>query len=352
MEKKIEHIQALRFMHRINRLRNRIYTSFSMRKVDKKIVPTGKDEIRLFMAVRNESLRLPFILDYYTRLGVNRMFIIDNNSNDDSASFLLSKNNTHVFWTKEDYCKQGDWVDFLLHRYGKGHWCIVVDADELLFYPHSEMLSLRDLCAFLDSRGYNALDCLLLDMYPNKPLSEISYVRGSDFLITAPYFDQAPYYSRCGWSTARPKVIELGSLIYTGPARFFGGVRKRIFGIEPCLSKFSLVKFNPSLAVSPGGHWAEGVSVASIRGALLHFKFLNDFPDRVVEEVGREQHWLNASEYKSYLKITSQNPRLNFYHDKSVKFINSEQLVNLEIMKSSAELSEFIRARLDREALK
>ena len=48
------------------------------------LIPERK-EIRLFAIMRNESLRLPYFLEYYKNLGVDRFFLIDNNSTDGSV---------------------------------------------------------------------------------------------------------------------------------------------------------------------------------------------------------------------------------------------------------------------------
>ncbi len=46
-----------------------------------------------------------------------------------------------------------DWAGALLWRFGRGHWCATVDADELLVYPHHDTRPLPDLTAHLDRIG-------------------------------------------------------------------------------------------------------------------------------------------------------------------------------------------------------
>lgn len=312
-------------------------------KIDQNPVPDKSLEIRLFMVVRNESLRLSFMLEYYFGRGVDRIFVVDNNSTDNIASIVLSKENAHLFHTKDNYVRQGYWVDLLLHRYGLGHWCIIVDADEMFAYPYWEKINIRQLCTFLDKESYDALDCFVLDMYPNKPINSISYKEGSNPLLIAPWFDIASYDTVLGESRRSPFFCDEFNVMYIGPARVFGGMRKRIFGINACLSKFSLIKFKKSMFLSSGAHFIEGANIANIRGALLHFKFLNDFPARVREEVGRGQHWRNAFEYKKYLQVLNCNPNLNLHCSMSAKFVDSNRLVSLGIMKSSARLKAFIK---------
>jgi len=161
-------------------------------RIDKKPIPYAPNEIRLFILVRNESLRLPYFLKYYSDKGVDRFFIIDNNSTDDSIDFLLKQDKVHIWKTNQSYkkYKEGmDWKERLLRKYGKGHWCLIVDADEIFFYPYAEKISIRDLCNFLDKKKKGALLCFFLDMYSNKPLRSNLYEKGEDPLSVYPYFD-------------------------------------------------------------------------------------------------------------------------------------------------------------------
>jgi len=320
----------------------RVVSSFRIRKIDQVFVPDEIGEIRLFMVVRNESLRLPYLLKYYFGRGVDRAFVIDNNSTDDTVSFLLSQKNTHVFQTRESYNRNDAWLDFLLHRYGEGHWCIVADADEMLMWPHWKELSLRELCGFLDGEGYNALHSFVLDMYSDKPVRLTSYEQGGDPLLSACFFDPD--------SHTKVPIVPCPRL--SQKFVVIGGVRKRIFGIEVCLSNFPLVRFGPEMFLSPGTHFIEGASIADIEGATLHFKFLHDFNSRAVEEAEREEHWDNAVEYKAYAKRIRQHPDLNLHYSRSTQFAGSDQLVNFGIMKTSENLDAFVETIVSRKGKK
>jgi Glycosyl transferase family 2 len=296
-------------------------------------VPVVPHEIRAFMVVRNESLRLPFILDQYFARGVDRFFLIDNNSSDDTASIIESKKNAHLFFTDDAYVNQGYWIDLLLRRYGIGHWCLIVDADEVFVYPHYETIPLRELCVFLDQRSFNCLDCVLLDMYPDVPLSQAEYKMGTDPLMVASWFDKPSFQK----AFLKPAYIDESNVYYKGPERLFGGMRERVFCVNACVSKFPLVKFDKSLFLSSGTHFMQGGRAADMRGALLHFKFLQDFASNVEREVAREQHYQNATEYKRYLSRAEYSWKSSLKGPLSARYTDSNQLVGLGIMRSSAE---------------
>ena len=77
------------------------------------------------------------------------------------------------------------------------------------------------------------------------------------------------------------------------------------------------------------------------RQGLLHFKYLNDFSENVKIEVKREAHWRNAAEYKEYSKTFNCCPSLNLHSSSSRKFTGSDQLITLDIMKTSQKFDEF-----------
>jgi hypothetical protein len=70
-------------------------------RTDHRSVNNNRTEIRAFMTVRDEKLRLPHSLDHHRKLGVSRFFVIDNGS----TEFLLAQSDCHVFLTRESYAE-------------------------------------------------------------------------------------------------------------------------------------------------------------------------------------------------------------------------------------------------------
>jgi hypothetical protein len=207
----------------------------------------------------------------------------------------------------------------------------------MIVYRDFEIVSLKELCNFLDGECFDALDGVLLDMYPDKPLSEISYTQGTDPLQIASWFDK-PSYIEFGTG---PWYSHDWNILHQGPARLLGGTRKRVFRVEACVSKVPLVKFRNSIALSKGAHLIQGARVADLRGALLHFKFLDDFALKAQRESAREQYWNKAQEYKDYVSVLGRDPNLTFMSPISEKFVRSSQLVTLGIMKTSTRFVEY-----------
>src|SRR5690349_10399577 len=136
-------------------------------RLDRHDIPDDRSEMRLFGVMKNESLRLPYFLEYYRGLGVKRFFIVDNDSTDGMTEFLLEQEDCCVFHTKGSYARSRAglaWLNPLMDVYGDGYWVILADADEIFVYPGNHARPLPDLCAWLDHGGYQGVFTLLLDM--------------------------------------------------------------------------------------------------------------------------------------------------------------------------------------------
>ncbi len=315
------------------------FTIEEFTKMDDKLIPDDIDEIRLFMVVRNEALRLPYIIQYYRKMGVNRFFIIDNNSTDTTQEFLLAQSDVHVFYINQSFIRFWKWMQALLERYGKNYWCLVVDADEVFVYPHYEDISLRDLCIYLDKAKTDALHSILVDMYPDKEIALNQYQVGDDLLQNSPYFD--PYcYAIDKWKWPNHKT---GRDFYFNT--YHDGTRFRIFGLHLCCSKVSLLRYSDKIYLTEGMHTIDGANLSELQGAVLHFKFLFDFISRAKEEARREQHWNSAFDYKAYAQKINQGNFTGLYHKNSIKYEGSKQLLELDFMKSSFEYENY-RAEL------
>lgn len=303
-------------------------------RMDNRIIPEGKDEVRLFAVARNESLRLPYFLHYYFQLGIDRIFLIDNNSTDDTKEIALSYDNVHVFTIEQNYKHYWNWMEFFLETYGTGHWCMVVDIDELLSYPSSEIVSLKRLLSYMETNHFTALRCLLLDMYSDRPVKDTYCKPGENPLKVCSFFD-TNYLRLKSTSFDKKRWKPFESISH------YGGMRQRIFGNvngRPwffCLSKIPVFKYSEEIYLTEGMHAINGARIADIEGVVFHTKFLSDFIEEAQVESAREQHFHDGAEYKRYHFYLTHNPDLILMNRRSEKLQDLEQLVRLGIMKTS-----------------
>jgi glycosyltransferase involved in cell wall biosynthesis len=300
-------------------------------KLDDREILQKTEEIRAFICVRNEILRLPWVLEYHRKIGVTRFIVLDNGSTDGSREYLLSQKDVHCFSTYNSYAKSLCgiiWINGLLDAFGIGHWCLVIDADEMLIYDSFEIQQLPYLTQKLDKLGFRAVLARVIDMYSAKSIRNTIYKKGESFLNACPYFDVATY-----------RIIRTS---YFPSIEVYGGPRERVFWAtndidfhSPTMSAIPLIKWQDGFAYTGGRHFIHPVmNIAIFAGAILHFKFFSDFYVRIEEEVARGEHFAEAREYRVYRECLKDNLDLTLYYPESELFINSKQLVTCNFLKN------------------
>lgn len=290
-------------------------------------------DILLFSVMRNEAPRLPHFLDYYRSRGVNHFFIVDNGSEDGTREFLESCEDVSV-WVSHGSYKRANygvhWLNALMGRYAVGHWCLVVDPDEFLVYPHCDSRDIRMLTEHLEASGRRSLGTLLLDLYGDGPIIETSCPLGADPVAAAPWFDPANYFIRRN-DRYRNLWIQ-------------GGPRLRAFFHDrpmhaPALNKIPLVKWRAGACYVSSTHalLPRGYNVTyddaggeTLTGVLLHAKFLSVLAGKVAEEVARGEHFAGGREYRAYSERIDEG--LSLWSPHSVKYEDWRQLVALGLM--------------------
>ena len=104
----------------------------------------------------------------------------------------------------------------------------------------------------------------------------------------------------------------------------------------PYLPKIPLIKWHSGLAYKSSTHSIDGVRLAVATGVLLHFKLFDDFIERAFIETNREEHWLNAAEYKIYVNGLASIKDSSLLYSGSVLYQDSSQLIDLGIMTGNA----------------
>lgn len=298
-----------------------------MKRLDTRALRLRTDEILGFACVRNERLRLPWFLEYHRRAGVDRFFIVDNSSTDGTTDYLLNQPDVTLYFTEESYAASLcglTWMNELLELFAVGHWALTLDADEILVYPGCERTPIRTLTQYLESQEADALQAMLLDMYSDRPISETSYSAGEPFFNACPFFDADTYT----YAPSHPVAIR-------------GGPRQRVFWDgerlaypAPFLAKVPLVRWRAGLSYEASTHEISNTTTAEMTGALLHFKFFDDFPARASIEAERKEHFREARQYVAYDHAMCRNPRLTLHHERSVRYENSRQLISLGLLRA------------------
>lgn len=291
--------------------------------------------VLLFAVIRNEAPRLTWFLDYYRRLGVGHFLIVDNGSTDDAAD-LLKADDVSLWRTEASYRRARfgvHWLNALMRRHAKGRWCLIVDADEYLVYPHCDTRPLGALTDHLDRAGRVGFGCLLLDLYGRGPVAGTVCAPGEDPVAAAPWFDRANYHLR-----RDPRYRNLW---------IQGGPRMRAFfaddpGRAPALNKIPLIRWRPGVCLVSSTHallprrynltYGEGAA-PRLSGALLHAKFLSTAVDKVAEELERAEHFAGGREYRRYAPLLA--PGFSLWTPASARYGHWRDLTEARLMSAA-----------------
>ena len=335
-------------------------------RLDSRPITDDRRECRAFLVVRDEALRLPYLLNYHRALGVDRFFFVDNVSGDETIDYLLAQPDCHIYKAPESYASANygvSWINQLVAAHGISHWCLNIDADECLVYPDCETIALPRFCEYLDRTNSDGLFTIMLDMYSDKSIADTVYRSGTPFLDTCRFFDkdyhfrrrvgrQYPTHEFIGGPRLRcfyPEFLEAGVVAWSLPkvmrsVRSKMGIHSETWGVlPPMLIKMPLIR-------GGSGHWVNShrttpMKLADVTGVLLHFKFFSDFHDRVETALTDRQHYDSSSEYARYAVALERDPGLSFYHEGSVRYRGSQDLVERGFINTSSKYQKFARRK-------
>lgn len=286
----------------------------TLKKTDTRQISIKKGSIVLLTAVRNELWRLPWFLDYYRKIGVDKFFVIDNDSSDGTSEYLQQQEDVYVFWTDQPYTQSYSairWINYLVEVYGSDSWCMYVDVDEAIVFPGIENRNLKQLTRYMDKNGYEALSAFMLDMFSASPIDIATDAPYDGFQEDYPYFEnkyKTHNSVRCPWVYVR------------------GGVRKR-FKVNEKLTKTPLIRGGKGIKFIASSHDITPAILCNVTGALFHYKLAGDYKKLYLKD----------------LKENARNPACNRRHTAYVNAapIDFEKIKNegnVEVFKSSRQL--------------
>ncbi|MCK1307288.1 MULTISPECIES: glycosyltransferase family 2 protein [Bradyrhizobium] len=329
-------------------------------RIDTRPLDFGADEIVAVGKLRNEMLRLPDFLRHHRRLGVGRFLAIDDRSDDGTRAFLLDQPDVHVFEIREPFAESSGgarWTSAVLDQFAPGRWALTLDADELFVYPGCENFDLRWLCRYLQSTGADCMTSEMVDMYPRWLGGPERYHAGESLVAFSPYFDSDTYVKRrrrgfptnylVGGARARlfydepmpPRIALYDALVQLlepyGLARLLPAVNITRWQ-PPLLTKVPFARWLPGRRYIAAGHlMAPRGKAGDVTGALLHFKFLHDFTDKVAIAVREGNYYLGSVEYQRYAERLDQNSSFELIYPKSLIYQSSDDLVRCGLMRLS-----------------
>ena len=292
-----------------------------------------KPGAKLLMTMgRDENSRLPYFLEYYRKLGIDHFLIVDNQSDPPMADIMANEPDVSLWHSDEGYAdtRYGvDWMNALLSKYAVGHWVLTVDLDEFFVYPFMGSRSYGELLSFLDDSEKPSLFTLLVDMYPEGPIADAHVPAGDSPLAHAPWFDRAGYYATKGghgdtWVRGGPRLRAFNS---------------SDFSAAPSINKTPLIKWQSGYAYYLSTHVAYPALLNHAHrkyheptGALLHFKFVSSFREKIDHAIRMRNHYSDSGEYQKYLDRLQHSEDYSLHSALSAKYEGPESLIEANIM--------------------
>jgi hypothetical protein len=116
-------------------------------------------EIRVFITAAAGTPHLPGLIEHYLALGADRVLLAVEGWDERYARIAATQSDRlHLFLQASGHESRHETLRQLLHRHGRGHWCVLVDDDERLLRARPGALSLTDLRDYLEIFGYEALE--------------------------------------------------------------------------------------------------------------------------------------------------------------------------------------------------
>jgi hypothetical protein len=277
--------------------------------------------ILCFVCVFNGIEYIEWFLDYYRRLGVDHFFFCDNASTDGTAERLLEQPDVSLFHAPGSFAASGCgifWINHLMRRFGVGHWCVHVDMDEALVFPGLDRgRDLRDLTRYLDEQGHGCTEAAMIDMVP--PGFPSNTGEGPVSFEESRYFDAELVRMPC----------ELPPYTFIK-----GGVRSKLTGRSLLMTKSPLVRMIPDFAYLVNNHHHTHLPVSDVTTAVLHYKFIGAFRERLAEAIARREHFQGARFYRQ-LDRSLDTPTATMGAGALIDYAGPSQLVSLGLLRSS-----------------
>jgi glycosyltransferase involved in cell wall biosynthesis len=277
------------------------------------------DELIVLCLLRDGRAYVRSFVEHYLSLGARHIFFLDNGSTDGTVEVAREYENVTVLRSDLPFkVYQVTMKQYLIERFARGRWSLCVDIDEFFDYPYSDVVSLNSFLSYLNDRSYTAVVTQMLDMFPEKPISDnaepgssIADDKGEFIKEVHKFYDvtsvRAYKYSRYGRICGRGNSLANAEI-----AVYKGGIKGTVFGFDPILTKHALVFLDDRIRPLDGNvHKTSNARVADLSCVLFHYKFLDNLYEFVRQAVRRENYMRGSGKHKRWMRTLVQNRSLH-----------------------------------------
>ncbi|MEJ7841872.1 MAG: glycosyltransferase family 2 protein [Rubrobacter sp.] len=304
------------------------------------MVDYAANELVVLVLLRNGRPYIDQFVEHYFSLGAKHIVFLDNGSTDGSVEAMRNHDNVTVLRTGLPYKRYNVAMKrYCIRRFGRGRWTLTVDIDELFEYPFSDVVSLKNLLGYLNDNSYTAVVSYMLDMFPEKPLSEETTIEGELLKETHRFYDLSDISSQDYYD-----IGDIGNTLSNEEIVILkGGVQKKVFQFSPLLTKHPLVFLDDEIRpMDLSDHWAGNARIADFTGVLLHYKLAANLYGLVRREVEERRYISRHGKYDKYAKVLEEAPSVLIKSDTSRELKSVNDLVGSRIVSLSEQYMRFV----------
>ena len=280
-----------------------------------KSIQYDRDQAIVVCLVKDGEKYIESFIDYYLRVGFRHIVFLDNDSRDNTVEIASKYDHVTVLHSKLPFkYHQYSLRQYLIQRYAKDRWSLCVDIDEFFDWPFSNKLSLKSLIEYLNENRYTAVVGQMLDMFTDEVLLSTQFFNTKNWRKKFRYYDVSNIRKLPYANDHYKKNVNEATNSKSNPdiKSHFGGIRDSIFNIPDLyVTKHPLVFLDDKIKPQMRVHLIENSSIADFSCVLYHYKFLDNFLDKVHQAVNDQNYRASSYEYKRYLSALSSNPALN-----------------------------------------
>jgi hypothetical protein len=303
----------------------------------------ARHEAVVTCVVKNGEFYLDSFIRHYSRMGFRHIFILDNGSTDQTISIAKSHNNVSVCASSLPIqAHQGSLKKYLARTSAVGGWCLDADVDEFFDYPFSDRVELRQFLEYLNRMGYTAVVTQLLDMFSDKPLSDLAHGQESDLRTVYQYYDiSAPTKVDYRTSDLVAKHGQKNTISNRDTALYFGGIRKTLYGSDCLLTKHSLFLPGGELDPFPHVHFVNNARLSDVSCVMLHYKLTSNALEIALQN---KEGFTILKGYDDFIDFLTSNPGYQIKQKTAVKFQGAEDLVKAGFLFISDTYRDYVKS--------
>lgn len=240
-------------------------------RIDANPIPAkAHHELRAIVNVIEPGLSLAQLLIRYDELGVDRTFLLVSKDRLAETRILTRMRiNLHVLVKgSEDRHLAHLLLRSLLSRFGRNHWCALLNSNELLYYPNAETFSLKQFCRRLDLDKFDAMTGQVVELTPlpstaspNDTAPATRFLQLGDSLQRLGFQQESFGINSIARDPVTQRIFPTRLLLDAQQDKYEGELVYR--------SKVALLKFHAGMSIAEDFRAVHGGRLADVQGAVL-----------------------------------------------------------------------------------